>query len=88
MNILPYKLTSTNDQLSSRAGLLTIAQLMQTLQLSEHIDQQFTAPGSNRGFHPSTFIESSFRGSDRREVYCYPVNAFVFVEISAEMRGG
>lgn len=58
MNILPYKLNTTNDQLSSRAGLLSIAQLMQTLQLSEHIDQQFPAPGSNRGFQPSTFIES------------------------------
>lgn len=58
MNILPYKLTTTNDQLTSRAGLLSIAQLMQTLQLSEHIDQQFPPPGSNRGFSPSTFIES------------------------------
>lgn len=58
MKILPYKLTTTNDQLSSRAGLLTIAQLMQSLQLGEHIDQQFPLPGSNRGFKPSTFIET------------------------------
>jgi hypothetical protein len=45
MNILPYKLTTTNDQLTSRAGLLTIAQLMQSMQLGEHIDQQFPQPG-------------------------------------------
>ncbi|HIJ31990.1 MAG TPA: IS1380 family transposase [Gammaproteobacteria bacterium] len=58
MNILPYKLTTTNDQLTSRAGLLTIAQLMQSMQLGEHIDQQFPQPGSNRGFKPSVFIET------------------------------
>ncbi|WP_456406828.1 IS1380 family transposase [Thiolapillus sp.] len=58
MNILPYKLTTTNDQLSSRAGLLAIAQLIQTLQLTKRIDQQFPLPGSNRGFLPSVFIET------------------------------
>ena len=45
MKILPYKLTTTNDQLTSRTGLLTIAQLMQSMQLGEHIDQQFPLPG-------------------------------------------
>jgi len=58
MKILPYKLTTTNDQLTSRAGLLTIAQLMQSLQLAEHIDQTFPLPGSNRGFKPSAYIET------------------------------
>ena len=58
MKILPYKLTTTNDQLTSRAGLLTIAQLMQSMQLGEHIDQQFPLPGSNRGFNPSAYIET------------------------------
>ncbi|MBT3967629.1 MAG: IS1380 family transposase, partial [Gammaproteobacteria bacterium] len=58
MKILPYKLTTTNDQLTSRAGLLTIAQLMQSMELGEHIDQQFPLPGSNRGFKPSVFIET------------------------------
>jgi len=57
MNILPYKLTTTNDQLTSRAGLLTIAQLMQSMQLGEHIDQQFPQPGSNRGFKPSALTK-------------------------------
>ena len=58
MKILPYKLTTTNDQLTSRAGLLTIAQLMQSMQLGGHINQQFPLPGSNRGFKPSVFIET------------------------------
>jgi hypothetical protein len=58
MNILPYKLATTNDQLTSRAGLVTIAQLMQTLRLSERLDLHFPLPKSNRGFKPSQFIQT------------------------------
>lgn len=58
MDILPYKLATTNDQLTSRAGLLAIAQLMEQLQLSERIDQHFPLPKSNRGFNPSVFIQT------------------------------
>lgn len=58
MNILPHKLATTNDQLTSRAGLLAIAQIMESLKLSEQIDQHFPLPKSNRGFNPSTFIET------------------------------
>lgn len=58
MNILPYKLAITNDKLTSRAGLLTIAQLMDRLQLSERIDSHFPLPLSNRGFKPSEFVQT------------------------------
>jgi len=58
MNILPYKLDTTNDQLTSRAGLLAIAQLLESLKLSERIDRCFPLPKSNRGFKPSTFIQT------------------------------
>ena len=58
MNILPYKLAQTNDQLTSRAGLLAIAQLMSSLNLSERIDNAFPLPKSNRGFKPSAFIQT------------------------------
>ena len=58
MNILPHKLTTTNDQLTSRAGLLAIAQVMESINLSERIDKYFPSPKSNRGFKPSTFIET------------------------------
>jgi hypothetical protein len=44
--------------ITSRAGLLTIAQLMESLQLSERIDKHFPLPGSNRGFKPSTFVQT------------------------------
>jgi hypothetical protein len=58
MTILPYKLDTTNDQLTSRAGLLSIAQLMDTLRLSERIDSHFPLPLSNRGFKPSVFVQT------------------------------
>lgn len=58
MNILPYKLKITNDKLTSRAGLLTIAQLMNQLKLSERINKAFPLPKSNRGIDPATYIQT------------------------------
>ncbi len=58
MHILPYKLATTNDQLTSRAGLLAVGQLMKSLQLSERIDQHFPLPKSNRGFNPSVYLRT------------------------------
>ncbi len=58
MHILPYKLDTTNDLLTSRAGLLAIAQLMESLKLSERIDKHFPLPKSNRGYKPSAFIQT------------------------------
>tara|TARA_B100000315_G_C14532893_1_gene567053 strand:- start:205 stop:1551 length:1347 start_codon:yes stop_codon:yes gene_type:complete len=56
--ILPYKLTTTNDKLTSRAGLLAIAQLMKSIHLTETVDQHFPQPKSNRGFKPSLFLQT------------------------------
>jgi hypothetical protein len=58
MNILPYKLATTNDKLTSRAGLLAIAQIIQSINLADTIDQSFPLPKSNRGFNPSTFLQT------------------------------
>ncbi len=58
MNILPYKLSTTNDLLTSRAGLITIAQLMHSIGFTDLVDQHFPAPGSNRGFKPSVFVNA------------------------------
>jgi hypothetical protein len=56
--ILPHKLAITNDQLTSRAGLLTIGQLMDSMQLAERVDKYFPGPKSNRGFSPSVYIQT------------------------------
>ena len=58
MNILPHKLSTTKELLTSRGGLLAIASLIQKLNLSKLIDKNFAQPKSNRGFKPSTFINS------------------------------
>ena len=58
MNILLHKLTATNEKLTSRAGLLAIAQVMKSIHLSERIDKYFASPKSNRGFKPSVFLET------------------------------
>lgn len=74
--ILSYKLDTTKDLLTSRAGLLAIAQLMDSLSLTERIDQHFPQPKSNRGYKPSEFIrtlilmqhEGSFHLDDIRHI--------------------
>jgi hypothetical protein len=74
--ILPYKLDTTNDLLTSRAGLLAIGQLMDSLRLAERIDKYFPQPKSNRGYMPSEFIktlilmqhEGSFHLDDIRHI--------------------
>jgi hypothetical protein len=58
MKILPYKLARTNDKLTATAGLLSVAQLMETLQLSERADQLLPQPKSNRGFKPSVYLQT------------------------------
>jgi hypothetical protein len=58
MNILPYKLTTTNDQLTSRAGLLTVALMMERLALSKHLDEAFPKPKSNRAIAASSYLET------------------------------
>jgi len=39
MNILPYILTTITDKLTSRAGLLAIAQVMESLHLFERMNK-------------------------------------------------
>ena len=56
--ILNYKIDTTNDLLTARAGLLTVAELMKSLNLAERIDSCFPLPRSNRGYLPSEFITS------------------------------
>ena len=58
MNILPYKLSTTNDKLTSHAGLLSIALLMKQLDLSKHLDTAFSSPKSNRAIATSSYFET------------------------------
>ena len=50
MSILPHKLGISKRILTSRAGLIVVAHLMQRLELAQLVDRQLPAPGSNRGY--------------------------------------
>lgn len=58
MNILNYKLDTTNELLTARIGLLATAHTINTLDLSNIIDQHFPILGSNRALKASTFINA------------------------------
>ena len=58
MNTLPFQIESTNDLLTSRSGLVCVAELMKSLNFTDLVDTAFPFPGSNRGFQPSTFVNS------------------------------
>ncbi|CAC9509866.1 hypothetical protein [uncultured Gammaproteobacteria bacterium] len=58
MNTLNYKLPSTNELLTSRIGLITLAHTIRVLDLSKTIDQHFPALGSNCALKASTFINT------------------------------
>lgn len=58
MNILHYKLKTTKDQLTSRAGLVDVGQTMKQLELSKSIDHHFPIPKSNRGIAASSYLET------------------------------
>ena len=57
MNILPYSIETTNDLLTSRAGLTSIAHIIQAVGLEKAIYQAFPKPESNRAIpHADYFI--------------------------------
>jgi hypothetical protein len=58
MDILPYDLSTTNDLLTSRGGLICIAEMMNKIGFSEAVNKYFPVPQSNRGYRPSVFVNS------------------------------
>jgi len=58
VNIVPYHLSTTNDLLTSRAGLVCLAKVMQSIDFSRLANQHFPAPKSNRGIQPAVFVNA------------------------------
>ena len=58
MNSLPYKPSTTNDLLTSRAGLLTVALMIEQLGLSKYLYQAFPEPNSNRAISAASYFET------------------------------
>lgn len=58
MKILPYKLSITDDLLTSRAGLVCLGEVMTGIKFSQCVDTHFPSPKSNRGFEASVFVNA------------------------------
>jgi hypothetical protein len=56
MNILPYTIANTNDLLTSRGGLVCLAELMRRIGFSSWVARYFPKPGSNRGYSPAEVV--------------------------------
>ncbi len=71
MKSIPYKVSRTDDKLTSRSGLLLVTESMDRLGLSELVERHFPSPGSNRGYgawvYVRTFLLMLHEGAKRLE---------------------
>jgi len=55
--VLPFKLESTSEQLTSHAGLALFGEFCAAMKLSEQVNCHLPAPGSAKGFRPSVYVQ-------------------------------
>lgn len=48
-SVLPFKLESTNDTMTSQSGLVLFGEFLRSLDLEREIDRAFGTPGSGAG---------------------------------------
>jgi hypothetical protein len=56
--VLEFKIESTEEELTAHGGLALLAEYNHGLGLRQLCDRYLPAPGSNRGYAPSAFVES------------------------------
>jgi len=56
--VLEFKMESTQEHLTAHGGLALLAEFNHGLGLRQLVDRYLPAPGSNRGYAPSAFVES------------------------------
>jgi hypothetical protein len=56
--VLDFKIESTEEELTAHGGLVLLAEYNHGLGLRQLSDRYLPAPGSNRGYAPSAFVES------------------------------
>lgn len=56
-SVLPFKLETTNDKITPYAGLALFGEFIHATGLIQQINNEMPAPGSNRGYQPSLFVE-------------------------------
>ena len=58
MKTIPYRIETTEDNFTSRAGLALLGEVMDRLRIGPLADRHFPEPGSNRGYAPSVFLSA------------------------------
>jgi len=56
--VLPFKLSSTSEQLTAHAGLALFGEFCEAMKLSKQINRYLPSPGSAKGFNPSTYVQA------------------------------
>ena len=56
--IFPFKMGATKEELTAHGGLALMAEFNHGIGLRELTDKYMPAPGSNRGFKPSVYVDS------------------------------
>jgi len=54
--VLPFKLATTDEQLTAHGGLALFGEFLQAMNLPSQLDAALPAPGSRVGYHPSQFV--------------------------------
>jgi hypothetical protein len=54
--VLPFKLETTSDSITSHAGLALLGEFAQGIGLSDLVDGHLPLPGSGAGYRPSQFV--------------------------------
>ncbi len=58
MKSIPYKVSCTDDKLTSRSGLLLVTEIMNRLGLSQLAERYFPSVGSNRGYDAWVYVRT------------------------------
>ena len=56
--VLPFKLSSTSEQLTAHAGLVLFGEFCAAMKLSDQINRYLPAPGSAKGFQPAIYVQA------------------------------
>ena len=54
-NVLPFKLETTSDKITPHAGLAIFGEFVHATGLFNQINNELSAPQSNRGYKPGHF---------------------------------
>jgi hypothetical protein len=57
-SILPFSLAKSNEKLTDRGAIAMVDEFVGAIGLSKKVEEEFPAPGSNRGIDPSAYVRT------------------------------